>query len=81
MGFCEFLFSRPLSKESFHGMLEVSGDYSPIEPKRQPTMNQQRRFLELFLYASQTYEPNWELVYKELQKLDSYDASMFTCRV
>ena len=62
-------------------MLEVSGDHSPIEPKRQPTMNQKRRFLELFLYASQTYKPDWELVYKELQKLDNYDASMFTCRV
>ncbi len=44
-------------------------------------MNQQKRFLELFLYASQTYKPDWELVYKELQKLDSYDASMFTCNL
>ena len=44
-------------------------------------MNQQIRFIELFQYASQTYKPDWEMIYRELQKLDSYDASMFTCKL
>ena len=38
MGFCEFLFSRPLSKDSCHDILELSGYCSPIEPKDNPPM-------------------------------------------
>jgi len=39
------------------------------------------RFLELLQYANQSIDPDWLALYKELQKLDSYDASYFTCRI
>ena len=40
-----------------------------------------RRLLELIQYANQSIDPNWQALYKELQKLDSYDPSYFTCRL
>ena len=39
------------------------------------------RFLELFQYANQSINPDWLALYKELQKLESYDYSLFTCRI
>ena len=47
MGFFEFLFSRPLSKESFGTILELSGDYLLIEPKDNPPYDLQDSSLSL----------------------------------
>ena len=38
--------------------------------------------IAIFLYVSQSFDPDWDLAYSELQKLNyEYDASLFTCKV